>query len=141
LKEILFLIQIFSCFSLFGLIWTIQLVHYPSFLKIDKLEFKDFSNLHSKKISLIVVPIMLLELVSGSMLLILFPSIVTGSNFLGIIIIWTSTLFLSMPLHRKLASGKDEALIEKLIKTNWPRTIIWTLRSFLLLIIAWRGIV
>ncbi len=140
MKELLFLIQIFSCFSLFGLIWTIQLVHYPAFLKIERIDFEVFSRFHSRKISLIVVPLMLIEFVSGILLLIFFPSIVIASNFLGIITIWISTIFLSMPLHRKIASGKDLAAIEKLIKTNWPRTITWTLRTFLLLTIAWRGI-
>jgi hypothetical protein len=39
-----------------------------------------------------------------------------------------STLFLSVPLHAKMALAHNDETGRKLVITNWPRTIAWTLR-------------
>jgi hypothetical protein len=39
-----------------------------------------------------------------------------------------STLFLSVPLHAKMAVSHNDETGQKLVVTNWPRTIAWTLR-------------
>lgn len=140
MKEVLFIIQLFCCFSLFGLIWTIQIVHYPTFLKIENKEFKSFCIFHTKKISLIVIPLMFLELISGVVLLSSYTNNVFVFNFIGITIIWISTLFISMPLHRKLSVERNELVIKKLIKTNWIRTLTWSSRSLLLMLFAIKGL-
>jgi len=129
----LFIIQLFCCFSLFGLIWTIQLVHYPAFLEIDPKSFSDFSETHSKSISFFVAPLMIVELLTGALLLTYSPSTQFFTNFIGILLLWSCTFFLSVPCHQKLSKGKDIGTIKKLISTNWLRTIIWSLRTFLLL--------
>ena len=116
-----------------GLIWTIQLVHYPSFRYIDAVKFTDFSLFHAKSITPITALPMVLELITGAALLFYFRNFLTAINFAFIILIWMSTFFLSVPIHNQLAVVRDEALIEKLVLTNWPRTILWTLRSALLL--------
>ena len=54
-----------------GVIWLVQFVHYPSFNFIDKKFYSDFQNFHIKRISFIVIPVMLLELVSGLILIFL----------------------------------------------------------------------
>jgi hypothetical protein len=121
------------CFFMTGLIWTIQVVHYPTFRYVDSIKFTDFSLFHGKSITPITALPMILEFVTGALLLFYFRSALTALNFAFIILIWMSTFFLSVPIHNQLAVARDEALIEKLILTNWPRTILWTLRSGLLL--------
>ena len=117
-----------------GLIWTIQLVHYPSFLLVGKDTFKAFENFHIKAISILVMPLMLLEI--GTAFAFYFvQSDHTDLYTLSLVIlvgIWLCTMLLSSPLHGKLNKGYDEDLIKKLIRTNWPRTILWSLRSLLL---------
>jgi hypothetical protein len=39
-----------------------------------------------------------------------------------------STLFLSVPLHAKMALAHNDETGRKLVVTNWPRTIAWTVR-------------
>jgi len=39
-----------------------------------------------------------------------------------------STLFLSVPLHAKMALAHDDETGRKLVVTNWPRTIAWSAR-------------
>jgi hypothetical protein len=42
-----------------------------------------------------------------------------------------STIFLSVPLHEKLANSPSADIGAQLVRTNWPRTIAWTLRGVL----------
>ena len=49
------------CLLLTGLIWTVQLVHYPSFQFIEKDSFVEFEKFHQRKISILVIPLMILE--------------------------------------------------------------------------------
>ena len=51
-----------------GVIWVIQIVHYPSFHFIEKEFYTAFQKFHMNKISIIVIPIMLAELITGMML-------------------------------------------------------------------------
>ena len=52
----------FISFSLVGLIWTIQVVHYPSFSYVDNDHYIDFQHFHMRAITYIVMPLMLFEL-------------------------------------------------------------------------------
>ena len=128
---IFLIINLFSSFFLCGLIWTIQLVHYPSFHALDKVHFIEHMNLHKQRISLLVVPMMLLELAT-SIGLVLFADLYSELNKAGLIIvilIWFSTFFVQVPLHKKLSSGYDQVIITKLVRTNFIRTILWTLKA------------
>ena len=49
-----------------GLIWTIQLVHYPTFDHVADDHFADFAKFHASRISLIVLPAMIVELLQLS---------------------------------------------------------------------------
>lgn len=50
-----------------------------------------------------------------------------GLAILGII--WISTAFVQVPLHARLEGGWDGVAIERLIRSNWLRTIPWTMRG------------
>ena len=129
------LINLLSTFMLTGLIWTIQIIHYPSFKYISQNQFPDFMTFHMNKITYIVMPLMLLELMSASYLFIYIFSTFTIINFLFVVFIWLSTFLLSIPCHNKLKEKYDPKTIEKLVITNWPRTILWSLKSILSILI------
>ena len=57
---------------------------------------------------------------------------IVGIILLGVI--WFSTLLFQIPCHNKLSSRFDENVLMMLIKTNWIRTICWTLRGIIVLI-------
>ncbi len=47
------------------------------------------------------------------------------------VLIWLATFILSVPCHRQLQkSGKDLSTINRLVATNWIRTILWSLLFF-----------
>ena len=133
--EIVFLIQLFASFFLCGLIWIVQLVHYPAFRYVDHQEFIKFEFFHTRNISFIVVPIMMIELVSA--LLLIQYSVTYASLFslnLGLVLaVWLVTFAFSVPCHQRLSRKKDEASINMLVRTNWIRTFIWTVKAILLL--------
>lgn len=76
---------------------------------------------------------MILELLSGGLLLYLSPTPLLVFSSASLLLIWASTFFLSVPLHTKLLTEFEPSVIQKLITTNWPRTILWSLRSLTLL--------
>jgi uncharacterized membrane protein len=133
--DTLFLTQLLVSFFLCGLIWIVQLVHYPSFKYIDKDVFVKFEVFHTRNISLIVVPAMIIELVTALLLFTSQPQsdIYILINLILVILIWIATLVFSMPYHNKLSKSKDIKSINKLINTNWLRTAIWSTKSLLLL--------
>ena len=132
------LLQLFSTFFMTGLIWVIQLVHYPSFVYVDRKSFVDFENFHGKRISLIVIPAMVLELLSALGLYLVAPEALltlAGVNLGLLLLVWAVTLMVSARLHGKLLKGYNPSYIQQLVSTNWARTFLWTARSFLVLYI------
>ena len=133
--DFLFFLNVISAFLLTGVIWTIQIVHYPSFHYIDKLSFTNFHNFHERRISIIVMPLMLIELITSIALYIHnMWSIIFALNLLIVGLIWCSTFFVQVPIHSILSEKRDKNLIEKLVNTNWIRTICWSLRGIIVLI-------
>lgn len=131
--ELLKLIHMSSAVFMAGLIWVIQLVHYPAFRFVPEQDFVSFERFHSTRITFIVGPVMVIEMMSG-LGLVWFtqfnPVWILNMGALGLI--WLSTLTLSIPCHNRLGQGKDVDTINRLVVTNWPRTILWSLRSLAL---------
>lgn len=118
-----------------GLIWLIQIVHYPSFRFLNPDRFREFHRFHNQSITFIVAPVMLIELFSGALYWYQEWNLFSGLNLLALMLIWMVTTFISVPAHNQLASGHNSAVIERLIRTNWIRTFLWTARSGLMIYI------
>lgn len=120
-----------------GVIWVIQVVHYPLFARVGTDEFMRYASAHNTAITPIVFPPMLIELVTAFLLIFDRPTNVPawsawiGLGFVGVI--WFSTAFLQVPQHSILGSGFDAAAHSALVQSNWIRTVAWTVRSALLL--------
>lgn len=119
-----------------GLIWTVQMVHYPLFNMADRANFSAFESEHSLRISSIVLVPMLLELVLSGLTLTssLEPRWLPWLSAGLVGVIWLSTFFLQVPQHSVLSGGFDQKAYELLVSTNWIRTVAWTVKTGLL---AW----
>ena len=88
---------------------------------------------HKSRISFIVVPVMLVELITS--ILLSFsdaPLLLLQRMGLGIVVlIWLTTFFLQVPLHEKLSDGYNEEAVRKLGSSNWWRTFLWSAKSAL----------
>ena len=113
--------------ALFGLIWTVQLVHYPSFRYVP--DFGDFHAHHTGSISLVVGPLMVAELAVAGWLAYRTASWLWIVPLLVVLLIWAFTFFYAVPLHNRLGVARDDAVIESLIRINWPRTLLWTFKA------------
>ena len=123
---------------LVGLIWTIQILNYPMFNLVNASDFHTYHQYHINSITLLVGPLMLIELAlclsnNYSRLNSDTSSLFISLVLLGLLLlIWGTTYFISVPIHNLLTANKDENLIQKLITTNWIRTTAWTLRLIIL---------
>ena len=64
-------IHLISTSMMVAIIWIVQILHYPTFKFIDQKRYEEFQDFHMKRISYIIIPIMLVELISGVIVLIL----------------------------------------------------------------------
>jgi hypothetical protein len=127
---------------LVGLIWVIQLVHYPSFALVGSQEFGVFHREHLRRISWIVMPLMCLELAGALAWPLLWAAAdqrhLAWLNLLLLLAIWLVTALLAVPLHRQLEQGADAQAAARLVRANWPRTALWTMRGLVLLAVLCR---
>jgi uncharacterized membrane protein len=122
-----------ACAYMTGLIWTVQLILYPAFAYVEPARFKKFHSMHSSRISVLVGPVMLLELVTAIALLCQDLSHwIWKLNLASVLLIWFCTAFVSVPIHNLLADGLQLSNVKKLIRTNWLRTTLWTFRLAML---------
>ncbi|MCU0228714.1 MAG: hypothetical protein MUF01_13855 [Bryobacterales bacterium] len=141
-----YLVHLGATLALVGLCWFVQVVHYPLFAQVGEQHFAHYEQLHAQRTSWVVAPLMLAELGSGLLLLALAPSAppvpaVPDGGFalwlwiaMGLLAaIWISTFFVQVPLHGLLSTGFDADVIARLVRTNWIRTLLWTLRGLVLL--------
>ena len=134
----IFLLNLVLAFIAVGLIWTIQLVHYPSMRFIPKERFVEYHNFHSIRISFLAVPLMVTEL--GTSLILFYQNYNNAIqtifliNLVIVVLIWLSTFLIQVPLHNALSKEKQSEKLSKLICTNWIRTILWTARSILMIL-------
>jgi hypothetical protein len=137
----LILVNLILSAVLTGLIWTIQIVHYPGFMGVGTQDFLAYQHQHMRTISYVVVPLMVSELAVTVFLLFRTPAFCTKEMYAAaamVGIIWITTMFVSSPLHGKLASqGYDAELIRRLVATNWIRTVAWTIRTGILAGVIW----
>lgn len=122
-----------------GVIWTVQLVHYPSFAQAARETFPAYHQQHSSRISWVVLAPMVLELSLAIWLA--WQGRALGQAVwwaLGLVLlIWAATFFISVPFHNRLAQGYDYVAIDGLVRTNWIRTVAWTGRLGLLGWLLW----
>lgn len=136
----LFIINFTATAVMTGLIWTIQIVHYPFFNRVDRHDFDEHMDEHRKKISFIVLPVMLTELITAIWLVFtesaFFAEFIIGLFLL--LLIWASTALLQVPSHSRLAAGYSRTEVNRLVSANWIRTILWTMRLAVLLYIFYQ---
>jgi len=131
------LTQLAATVFMTGLIWFVQLVHYPLMARVSPAVMVDYETAHQQRTTVIVAPAMLIEVTAAVGLVVTSPAEIGPLwhtlNLATIALIWASTFFLQMPLHRRLTQRYDKKNIDRLVLTNWPRTALWSVRSALVL--------
>ena len=135
--EYLLLAHLAATLFMVGLIWFVQVVHYPLFARVGEEGFPPYSEAHSRLTSYVVGPPMLLEAGTALLLVIRRPEGVPVSlavfGLALVAVIWLSTALLQVPRHTALGSGFDRSLWRGLVGTNWIRTTAWSVRGLVVL--------
>jgi hypothetical protein len=131
-----------STFFMAGLIWFVQVVHYPLFAAVGNSEFPAYSRLHQSLTTFVVGPPMLVEALTAGMLVVARPAGVSAwlawTGFALVIVIWASTALLQIPAHGRLASGFDASTAATLVSGNWIRTVAWSARAAIVAAMLWQ---
>ena len=138
----LLLAHVLVTWFLLGLIWTIQVVHYPSFALVGREAFPVFHAAHLPRITSVVMLPMALELLSAGALVVLAGELAPRwSLWLGLALvglIWASTALVQVPLHESLGREFSVEVAAQMVRTTWLRTAAWTARGALGAWWVWR---
>jgi hypothetical protein len=136
--------QLFSTLAMVGLIWFVQIVHYPLFGRVGREAFAEYERVHQQRTTTVVAPLMLLEAVTAALLFFWRPAGVSPSlPWAGIVLlalIWGATFFWQVPAHEKLAVSFEPATHLFLVRSNWLRTGGWTARGLIVCAMCWQAI-
>lgn len=132
------------CVALYmtGVIWFVQIVHYPLFAHVGTAEFIGYEKRHASRTSAVVAVPMIFELAVSILLgwvgWTTSYRAFTSSLAALVLAIWLSTFLLQVPCHNRLATGYSARVHQRLTLGNWLRTVAWTMRSMLLLVLLCR---
>ena len=137
---IILLLNAAATLFMLGLIWFVQIVHYPLMGMVpDQISLR-YAAEHQWRTTWIVAPAMCVEAISGLLVVFVHPvgmgPGVAALGFLIIVFIFYRTGVVHVPQHRFLASQhevdtcRDETCRE-LVRSNWLRTVAWTIRGAL----------
>ena len=142
----LFLLQVVATLFMTGLIWFVQIVHYPLFKEVGSAAFVRYARHHATLTGYVVGGPMLFELATALTGLApsLRPTFVSTVNAIEsavlVLLLWLATGLLQVPLHARFAEARDRAGIDRLVRSNWIRTVLWSARSALLMVCLHRAI-
>ena len=123
-----------TCYMM-GLIFFVQLVHYPLFKSVGTEAHLSYHRAHVYWTTWAVGPAMILEVVSTSILCFspLLPTVLTYTGAFTLGIVWLSTAFIQVPCHERLSRGFDSRVHQRLVQSNWIRCIGWSIRAIIAL--------
>jgi len=138
-NEWVVVLNLIAAWTMTGVIWIVQLVHYPLLAVVGADRSVDVAVRHQRAISFVVGPPMAVEGVTTLWLLADRPDGVAvwlpwaGAVCVGVALL--STVLLSVPRHARMAAGPDPEVGAELVRTNWPRTIAWTMHGVVAMVV------
>lgn len=129
------LINMSLALAMTGVIWFVQIIHYPLFAAVAPRDLSEFVLKHISRTRYLVGPLIVAELLAAVWLA-LEGGVWTWFALGLVVLLWAITFSVQVPLHRRLSQQYDATLIRRLVTTNWLRTSLWTIRSGLLLILV-----
>jgi hypothetical protein len=126
-------------FYVTGQIWFAQIVVYPLFGKVGKDEYVAYHRFYSSRIPLPVIVPGFASFLLPIVLVFIRPdpvplSLALANVACGLVGLFV-TVALEIPRHARLEKeGKQEAVVQELIRYNWPRTLAITGSALLTLL-------
>ncbi len=122
------LIRLCTDASMMILIWIVQLIIYPGFQYYSSNDLLLWHRTYTPRISVIVGPLMILQLVLTLVEVWESPGTFEVGTFILILALWGYTFVKFAPLHRSIEQNKIRPdTLKILVSANWLRTLLWTL--------------
>ena len=135
MQQTALLLNFMATWAMVGVIWFVQLVHYPLLSIVPVENAASIAIVHQRRTGFVVGPPMAVEGVTTLFLLWSRPDDVSlwmpwiAAVFLAIAL--GCTVLLSVPRHERMVRQPDTKTGRELVLTNWPRTLAWSVRGVL----------
>jgi hypothetical protein len=126
---LLLLVNAAATFFMTGVIWFVQIVHYPLFARVGAGVFSDYERDHARRTGWVVGIPMLVELAVAIATVVVLGGALAWVGLALLVLIWLSTGLLQVPAHGRLQRGFDAVTHRRLVATNWVRTVAWSTRA------------
>ena len=136
IPDLLLMAQAIASGAMCGVIWFVQVVHYPLFARADGPASADYAHENQHRTGSVVIPFMLVEGLAATAIAWQPPAGVPRTVAIAgvalVAVLWLSTALVQMPLHARLAGdGHSPAIVTSLVRSNWLRTALWSARAAL----------
>ncbi|HMN96550.1 MAG TPA: hypothetical protein PKC43_09235 [Phycisphaerales bacterium] len=132
---VLLIVHLMATAFMTGVIWFVQIVHYPLFARVGAEGFPAYEAAHQRLTTFVVGPAMLVEALCAAALVAAAPAGVprwmAWAGLAMVAALWLSTAALQVPAHARLSGGFDAAALAALVGSNWVRTALWSARAVL----------
>ncbi len=140
LLHALMLLHTASTLFMTGLIWFVQIVHYPLMARVGSDSWKAYQEQHMRRTTWVVAPAMLIEAASAILIAVIVTvsarssvsTDVVALSWIGaglLLVIWISTATLQVPAHQRLLRAFEAETHSRLVRSNWIRTAAWSMRA------------
>lgn len=140
----LFLLHFVVTCVMAGIMWFVQICYYPNLAAVGRDAFVFYQREHVRRITRIAWTMLFLELISAIGLVCVphtrWVWAGLGVNLVLLLGIWWSTFFVQVPLHHTLEQGWDAAAHARLVRTNWFRTVVYTIRGAVVIAVLWTAL-
>ena len=129
----LLVVHLLATAGMVGIIWFVQVVHYPLFSSVGRDAFVAYELRNTRLTSFVVGPFMAAEGATALWLAIDPPTgvprawAVVGLMLLGGVLI--CTVLVQVADHSALSIAYSDERAARLVRWNWVRTIGWTARG------------
>ena len=129
------LVQFAATWTMVGIIWFVQVVHYPLFARVDDPGSGAYAVENQRRTTRVVGLPMAAEGITALWLVASPPDglgrLLPAVGLVLLAVVLGSTVVVQVPAHAQLVDGHDPATVRRLVAGNWVRTAGWTARGVL----------
>ena len=116
-----------------GLIWVIQVVHYPLFAAVGDASVPAYEDGHTRRMGLLLAVPWGTETLTAAWLVLAPPDgvarVLPAVGLTLSVLVAAVTVAVAVPAHTTLGDGFDPAAHRRLVLSNWIRTLAWSARG------------
>ena len=135
----IFYTHLFLCIGVTAIFWFMQIVHYPLLPYVDADKWAEFSEKRRMFTITVIYPLMAFETLTGVTLILMASQSKTYGLLAASIIILIALLVYTVtylnPQFKRINAPNDETNQQRFLKLHWVRTIGWTIRLLLFVLI------